>query len=67
MEKEDELEAHYPGGDAHHVARKAEVSGISAIAEPEEQDTEMEGVEDGSKVEVSVGPADAIHYSLCIG
>ena len=50
VEAEDELEVLYPGGDAYHVARKVEGPGISAMAEPDKQDTEME-VEVGSKVE----------------
>ena len=40
------------------------MSGISAIAEPEEQDTEIEEVEDGSKAEDSVDLTYAINYSL---
>ena len=64
MKSEGDLEAHYPGGDAHHFAGQAEVSGISAIAEPEEQDTEMVEVEDGSKDEDSVDLTGAIDYSL---
>ena len=64
MKSEVDLEAYYPGGDAHHVEGQAEVSGISAIAEPEEQDTEMVEVEDGSKDEDSVDLTGVIDYSL---
>ena len=43
---------------AHHVTGQAEVSGISAIAEPEMQFTEMVGVEEGGQEE------GAIDYNL---
>ena len=64
VKNEGNLEARYPGGDAHHVAGQAEVSGITAIAEPEEQDTEIVEVEDGSKDEDSVDLTGPIDHSL---
>ena len=44
VKSEVDSEVYLPRGDAHHVAGQAEVSGISAIAEPEVRFTEMVGV-----------------------